>query len=422
DPTTGGESQRYSLNVAWQTTDGDVVTKGNVYGIYYDLDLFSNFTYFLEYPEQGDQFEQKEKRWIVGGNLSRTWQNREFLGNAAEYTLGFQTRHDFIDPIGLYRTSSEKRFLTVREDEVRESSFSLYGEKTVRWTSWFRTITGLRGDLFYFDTATSSLAANEGAEWDGIVSPKFSAIFGPWHDTELYLNYGMGFHSNDARGVNTVVDPNSGDRVPKVDPLVRTMGAEFGIRTQVVPHLTSTLALFWLESDSELVYIGDAGANEAGPGSRRYGIEFANYWRPTRWFSLDAEFAITHARFTDSGNEDYIPDSIPFMFSGGMTLGAHEGDEGFFGTLRARAFERRPLIEDNSVKGKASFIVNAGIGYRKKNWEAAVECLNLFDREDNDIEYDYTSRLPGERADGYDDIHLHPTEPRTFRFRLTYHF
>lgn len=422
DQTTGGESQRYSLNLAFQNTDGDVVTKGNVYGIYYDLDLYSNFTYFLDYPDHGDQFQQKEKRWIIGGNLARTWKDQEFFGTPADYTLGFQTRHDLIDPIGLYRTEARRRFATVREDEVYESSYSVYADSTARWTDWFRTNIGVRGDVFYFDTSQSTLAANEGSEWDGIVSPKFSAIFGPWKDTELYLNYGMGFHSNDARGVNTVVDPNSGDRVDKVDPLVRTMGGEIGVRTQVVPNLTSTLALFWLESDSELVYIGDAGANEAGPGSRRYGIEFANYWRPVRWFSLDAELAITHARFTDSGDEDHIPGSIPFMFSGGMTLGAHAGDEGFFGTLRARAFDRRPLIEDNSVKGKSSFLVNAGVGYRKANWEAAVECLNLFDRDDNDIEYYYTSRLQNERAGGYDDVHLHPTEPRTFRLRVTYRF
>jgi outer membrane receptor protein involved in Fe transport len=140
------------------------------------------------------------------------------------------------------------------------------------------------------------------------------------------------------------------------------------------------------------------------------------------WFTLDAEIAVTHARFTDSGDEDHIPGSIPLMFSGGVTIGAHGNEEGPFATVRARAFDRRPLIEDNSVKGKASFLVNAGIGYRKKNWEAAVECLNVFDRKDNDIEYFYTSRLQGERAEGYDDIHLHPTEPRTFRVRLTYKF
>lgn len=137
---------------------------------------------------------------------------------------------------------------------------------------------------------------------------------------------------------------------------------------------------------------------------------------------LDAEVALTHARFTDSGNEDYIPSSVPFMFSGGLTLGAQPGNEGVFTTLRARAFDQRPLIEDDSVKGKSSFLVNAGIGYRHRKWEAAVECLNLFDRKDNDIEYFYTSRLPGEPLGGFDDTHLHPTEPRTFRVRLTYRF
>jgi hypothetical protein len=422
DPTTGGESQRYSLNAVFQTRDGDVVTKGNVYGIYYDLDLFSNFTYFLDYPEQGDQFEQKEDRFIFGGNIARTWENQDFFGTPAEYTVGLQTRHDVIDGIGLYRTSERNRFLTVREDDVYEGNVGLFAESTMKWTDWFRTNIGVRGDLFYFDTQRSSISANEGSEFDGIVSPKFSAIFGPWNETEFYLNYGMGFHSNDARGVNTVIDPNSGDRIPTVDPLVRTMGAEFGVRTQVIPTLTSTLALFWLQSDSELVYVGDAGLNEPGPGSERYGIEFANYWRPTSWFSMDAEIALTHARFTDSGDQDYIPSSVPVMFSGGVTLGAQGGAEGFFASLRTRAFEQRPLIEDNSVKGKASFLVNGGIGYRKANWEAAVECLNIFDREDNDIEYFYTSRLPGERAEGYDDTHLHPTEPRTFRFRMTYRF
>ena len=137
---------------------------------------------------------------------------------------------------------------------------------------------------------------------------------------------------------------------------------------------------------------------------------------------MDAEFAITHARFTDAGNADYIPNSIPWMFSGGITVGAQHDQDGFFASLRARAFAQRPLIEDNSVKGKSSVLVNAGIGYRYKAWEAALECLNLFDREDNDIEYFYTSRLPGEAAEGVDDIHFHPTEPRMFRLRLTYKF
>lgn len=421
DPTNGGESQRYSLNLEWEARDGDVVTKANVFGIYYDLELFSNFTYFLDYPVHGDQFEQAEKRWIIGGNVARTWENRQLLGHEAEYTVGLQTRHDIISGIGLWRTEQRDRFKNIRQDDVYESSVSVYADSTTHWNDWFRTNMGLRGDLFYFDTQSNN-RANSGDDFAGIVSPKVSAIFGPWHETEFYLNFGTGFHSNDARGVTTHVDPNDGMPIDTVDPLVRTMGGEFGIRTQAVPDLTSTLTFFWLDSDSELVYVGDEGRNEAGPGSRRLGIEWSNYWRPTNWFSLDAEIALTHARFTDAGDDDHIPASVPVMFSAGINLGAQGDTEGLFGNLRARAFGQRPLIEDNSVKGKSSFLVNAGVGYRRKNWEVAAECLNLFDREDNDIEYYYTSRLPGEDSAGVDDIHFHPTEPRTFRFRVTYKF
>jgi hypothetical protein len=421
DDTTGGDSQRYSLNAVWEHRDGNVVTRANVFGIYYDLDLYSNFTYFLENPLHGDQFNQAEKRWVFGGNLSRTWEHQTLFGKDTQNTLGFQTRQDIIDPIGLYKTQSRQRLSTVREDRVYEGSYSLYAENTTRWSDWFRTDVGVRGDLFDFDTQ-SNLAANSGSQWAGIVSPKINLIFGPWHDTEFYLSYGMGFHSNDARGVNNTVDPTSLDRLVSVTPLVRTQGAEFGVRTQAVKNLTSTLTLFWLRSDSELVYVGDAGVNEPGPASQRLGVEWSNYWRPARWFGLDAELAATHVRFIDSPGADRIPDSVPLMFSGGLTVGAQGDDEGFFGTLRARAFAQRPLIEDNSVQGKSSFLVNAAVGYRRRNWEAVLDCLNLFNRDDNDIEYYYTSRLPGEAAAGVDDIHLHPTEPRTFRLRVTYRF
>ena len=421
DQTTGGQSQRYSVNAVVQHQSGDTTTKANLYAIYYDLNLFSDFTYFLDNPQHGDQFNQAEKRWVFGGQVSRTWAQQKLFGKDAEFTVGLQTRHDLIDPIGLYKTEARERLSTVRQDNVYEASVGIYADSTVHWTDWFRTNAGLRGDLFYFDTH-SNLATNSGSKTEGIVSPKFSAIFGPWHETELYLNYGMGFHSNDARGVNNKVDPTTKEKLAPVDPLVRTQGAELGIRTQAVPHLTSALALFWLQSDSELVYVGDEGVNEPGPGSERFGIEWTNYWRPTDWFSLDGEIALTHARFTDSGREDHIPDSVPLMISAGVNLGAQGEADGFFSNVRVRAFGKRPLIEDNSKQGKASFQVNASIGYRHQNWETALECLNVFDRKDNDIEYFYTSRLPGEQAGGYDDVHLHPTEPRMFRLRVTYKF
>jgi hypothetical protein len=411
DPTAGGESQRYSLNVAYEHRDDDVVTRANVYGIYYSLDLFSNFTYFTKGP-LGDQFEQSEQRWVFGGQVSRTWEDRNLFGIESDLTFGFQTRHDLIDGIGLYDTRNRNRLATTRQDDIWEGSAGIYGEMVNRWTPWFRTVLGLRGDLYYFDSLESTVTG-EDTEWAGIVSPKFSAIFGPWHETELYLNFGTGFHSNDSRGVTA--------RTHAADALVRTMGAEIGLRTQAIPKMTTTLAVFWLQSDSELLYVGDAGTNEPGPGSERYGVELATYWRPNHWFSADAEVALTYARLKDSGTADRIPNSVPVMFSGGINLGAQGNADGWFSGMRVRAFTGRPLDETGNIRGRESIMVNATVGYRRKSWEAAVDCLNLLNRNDNDIEYAYESQLRNEAAP-INGTHIHPVEPRMFRFRVTYRF
>lgn len=411
DPTAGGESQRYSLNVAYEHRDDDVVTRANIYGIYYSLDLYSNFTYFTK-GALGDQFEQSEQRWVFGGQLSRTWEKRNLFGIESDLTVGFQTRHDLINGIGLYDTRQRTRLGTVREDDIWEGSAGIYGEMVNRWTPWFRTVLGLRGDLYYFDSLQSTVAG-EDAEWAGIVSPKFSAILGPWNKTELYLNFGTGFHSNDSRGVT------AGNNA--ADALVRTMGGEIGLRTQAIPDVTTTLALFWLQSDSELLYVGDAGTNEPGPGSERYGVELATYWRPNHWFSADAEMAFTYARLKDSGNADRIPNSVPVMFSGGINLGAQGNADGWFTGVRVRAFTGRPLEETGQIEGRESIMVNATVGYRRNNWEATVDCLNLLNRADNDIEYAYESQLRNEAAP-VNDVHFHPVEPRMFRLRVTYRF
>jgi outer membrane receptor protein involved in Fe transport len=260
--------------------------------------------------------------------------------------------------------------------------------------------------------------ANSGDKNDGIVSPKLSAIFGPWADTEFYANAGMGFHSNDARGVTITTDPVTGLAASPVDPLVRTYGYELGLRTEALPDVVSTLALFYLHSDSELIYVGDAGTSEAGPATKRYGIEWSTYWRPNDWLMIDNEVTFAEGKFIDVGPADEIPGAVPITVNAGITVGKTEG---LFGSLRGRFFGKRPLIEDGSVESSASFQVNGRIGYRKNDWEVAIDCLNLLDRKDNDIEYYYESQLPGEAAP-VADIHLHPAEPRTFRLSVTRRF
>lgn len=404
DPTNGGSSERHSLQLHAQTQDGENVTQLNLYGVYYSLGLFSNFT--------GEQFEQSEHRSVLGGNVSRTWNGLSVLGRESSLTLGIQTRTDLIRGIGLYDTTSRQRTNVQRLDNVTQSDVGIFAENTIKWTPWLRTITGLRADTLYFKGTSLTGNANQtGDELHGIISPKFSAIIGPFRKTEFYANFGTGFHSNDARGVVDKTNP--------ADPLPRSVGAELGIRSNAIPTLTTTATLWWLRSESELVYIGDAGTNEAGPGSSRHGLELNAYWTPCEYFSMDAEFSLSHARFTNSPGASYVPNNVPLMFSGGFLLGANGEKTGWFSGTRIRTFGPRPLTDDNRVKSRPLCSVNTNIGYRGKNWEAALECLNLLDRKDNDIEYFYsragTPTPPEER-------HIHPVEPRMLRARFTVHW
>jgi hypothetical protein len=414
DNTVGGETSRYSLMGAWDRELSNGRIHADAYLGKYDLDLFSNFTYFLNDPVNGDQFEQQDGRWFFGGEVRREWD----YGNKNLLTVGFQTRHDVIDGIGLYNTTGTKRNSATRVDDVYESTAGVYVTANHHVNDWFRVQPGLRADGFYFDVDSDN-PANSGDETDAIVSPKLSLIFGPWADTEFYANAGMGFHSNDARGTTIAIDPVTGGPADKVDPLVQTYGFELGARTEAVRDVVSTLALFYLHSDSELLYVGDAGTSEAGPATERFGVEWSTYWRPNDWLMLDNEITLSEGRLLDVGSDDEIPGSVPLTLDTGITIGR---DEGFFGSLRSRYFSPRPLIEDGSVDSRQSWQVNGRLGYRKNDWEVAVDCLNILGRDDNDIEYFYASRLPGEPAAGVEDVHLHPAEPRTFRLSVTRRF
>ena len=279
----------------------------------------------------------------------------------------------------------------------------------------------MRFDGFRFKVSNSNIADNNGERYDGMVSPKLGLIFGPWADTEFYLNGGMGFHSNDARGVNTTVDPSTRESVNKAVPLARTYGAEIGTRTTWVKGLQSTLAIWWLDIDSELLFVGDAGTTEISRPSRRYGLEFANYYSPTDWLTFDADLSFSNSRFRgDDPEGNYIPGSIETVIAAGATVHNYHG---FFGGPRLRFFGPRPLIEDNSVRSDSTILLSAMLGYNiDKTWSVQAELFNLLNRKDSAIDYYYQSRLPGEAAEGVNDIHFHPVEPVSFRLGISAHF
>jgi hypothetical protein len=419
DPTDGGTSSRFSLssNLAQSSAYGQ--SKVSTYVIRSSLNLFNNFTYFLDDPVNGDQFSQTDRRTVYGFDASHAFDVR-FAGIETQTRIGLQTRGDDIQ-IGLLKTLQREVLSTVREDGVREGNIGLWADTTARWTDWLRTTVGIREDYFA-GRVVSDTPQNSGNAQASMTSPKAGIVLGPWYKTEFYGNAGYGLHSNDIRGTTITVDPNDKmtplDRVPL---LVRSKGAEIGIRTKAIEGLTSSLAVFVLDFDSELLFVGDAGTTEPSRPSRRVGVEWTNAYKVLPWMTLDFDLAYTHARFSNFDPVgDFIPGAPAWVASGGVTFG---GDSGWFGALRARYFGPRPLIEDDSVRSQQSLIFNARAGYKFDNsLRLQLDVLNLFNAQTNQIEYYYLSRLPGEPIGGVADRHIHPAEPLAVRLTLAARF
>ena len=423
DPSDHGDAQRYSLS--WQmlrSVDGGEWA-ASAYAIRSRLKLFSNFTYYLDNPVDGDQFEQAESRQVLGGGLSRLWQG-QLAGLESNTTLGVQWRKDSLRPVGLYAARDGQRTGVTQESRVEQSSVGVHAQNETRWLPWLRTVAGLRADRLKVDV-TSNIDANSGARSAWINSPKFSLILGPWARSEIFLNWGQGFHSNDARGITARVTARTGEAIDPAVPLVRTQGREIGFRSEWIPGLQSSVALWQLDMASELVFVGDAGETEASGASRRHGVEFNNHYRATPWLILDLDLALSQARFRqmqgDAPNAGrHVPGAVNKVLSAGATV---IGLGPWSGQFQLRYFGPRPLIEDDSVRSLGTTLAYVRVAYLlSADTRVTLDVFNLFNRRVSDIDYYYASRLPGEPAGGVSDIHSHPAEPRTLRLSLSTHF
>jgi hypothetical protein len=456
DPSDGGNSSRFSLSARLAETDDAGAWHSNVYAIKSKLDLYNNFTYFRSDPVNGDQFHQHDDRTLVGGSVSRMIRG-SVAGVPMETTFGLQTRYDNID-VALTDTVQRQFLSNVRTDGVKEGSAGIYAENVIHWTDWLRTIVGWRGDLYTANVNSIYDPANSGNAKTAIGSPKFSIIFGPFYKTELFLSAGMGFHSNDARGVTITEDPtDSSNKLSSSPFLVRTKGGEVGVRTKIVPGLNSSVSVFVLDQASEILFSGDAGDTEPSRPSERIGVEWTNDYRPVSWLNIDADLAMTRARFVggfDTAQQDiydslagfpqaqignapgnYIPGAPNMVASAGFELGEKTG---WFGGLKLRYLGPRPLTEDNAFVSPATALLNGRVGYRwASGWRVQLDAFNLTDSRTDQISYAYGSLIktdnlfalcfPSSGAstvpaavcqNGVMDRVLHPVEPLAFRLTV----
>jgi hypothetical protein len=471
NPTDGGNSQRHSLQAEWHRQNDHSRTQIMAYGFYYYLNLFSDFTYYLDDPVKGDQFEQQDSRFVLGVDVRHTIFSNWF-GRKVENTFGLQVRNDWVHN-GLYRTEdrvrTDKNDINACNDEpidacsadsnltavlpadtdvnrFTETMFGFYVENKIQWAEKFRTVLAFRGDevrdavtsLTPSYTATelpgapvvNFAAANSGTVTQFMPEPKASLIFGPWRKTEFYVQGGFGFHSNDARGATQREEPISPDNpfptaTSRIPALIQTKGSEVGVRTTAAPHLQSTFSLWYLHSQSELLQDGDTGSTVASLSpSNRYGVEWANYYTPLEHWAFDFDFADSRAYFTEIDPDDAapsspggkrVPEAVGLVASAGATMHDYKR---FSASLRLRAFGPRDLTSDGIYRSNATVLLNAEVRYRlAKKWSFVVEALNLLNRKDHDIDYAYTSRITPTADAAFTDV-FHPVEPLQVRFGL----
>ena len=414
DATDGGDTARYSLSAEWQRQQADSRTRVSAYAMRYRLKLWSNFSYALDNPVAGDQFLQVDSRNVVGLSASHSM-DHALAGLPARSEIGLQLRHDRIR-VGLFNTTARQVLGdTTRDDSLRVTGAGLYGQTALALAPWLRAVVGLRADQLHTQVdASRTLAVNSGTARASQLSPKFSLIAGPWGRTEFFVNAGRGLHSNDARGSTLRIDPKTGEAADRVPPLVAARGFELGARSQALPGLQSSVALWQLQSASELVYIGDAGSTEASAASQRRGVEFNNHWTPAPWLLVDADFAWTHGRLVTG---DRIPNAVDKVASLAATL--HK-----LGPWRAglhwRYLGAGALVQDNSVRSQPILTSNLRLGHQLpglgQDSELTLDVFNLFNRPVNDIQYFYTSQPAGRPAAA--GLHVHPAEPRGARLTL----
>ena len=415
DPSEGGKTTRWRglLNYHYDAPDGGTLY-ANAYAQYYKLDLWSNFTFLLNDPVNGDGIQQSDRRDMYGGELGYRRAGKVADMDAAG-TAGVQVRVDDIHP-RLGTQTKRNPTGTTTDTDVLEASYSPFVKVELQPKPWMRFVAGLRGDLFTFDVrnrCASCAARPAGRDTTMLVLPKANLILGPWFRTEFFANYGEGFHSNDARAaVAGAASPLARARTYEVGARTRPWGAE-GMEL---------IATLWaIDLDSELVFVGDEATTEARGPTRRRGMEVAA--RGPIWGPLSFNGSVTWTK-AEFNNGDRIPLAPELTAYGAAIV---QWPKGLTTQLQATYLGVRSLTEDNSIKAPSWLDFDLTMRYKlpvrldRGRLEAFFFVQNLFDTQWEQATFAFRSRLQGEPA-GVTDIHFVPGTSRFVMGGMAWYF
>lgn len=411
DNTEGGNTNRTNLSVkltrqgkrGWNSSD-------QLYYINYHFNLYSNFTFFLNDPVNGDGINQRETRNIYGytGSVSKKYK----VGRKDAATeIGYGLRYDDISDIQLNRSVKRNFKEHVQKGDIRELNAFMYVDQDISVSKKFNINTGLRYDFFSF--GYKNILAGDMSfkrQHRVTISPKLNFNYTPDNTVKFFLNTGIGFHSDDAR---VILNNEADDILPKV------LGADLGAVIKPARNILIKAAVWYLLSEQEFVYVGDEGIIEAGGKTRRAGVDASVRCQVRDW--LYADIDLNYARPRSIGvpkGENYVPLAPQFTSIGGLTV---KTKKGLSGSLRYRYIGDRPANETNSVVAKGYLLADALISYAWKQFELSASMENIFNREWKEAQFDTESRLRSEPAP-VSEIHYTPGTPRFFKAGIAFNF
>ena len=411
DDTEGGETERTNFNVTFDKYINDnTKLKANAFYSHYAFELYSNFTFFLEDPINGDQIKQKEDRNIFGVNTAIS--HTTFLGETELIlTFGIGIRHDISDDTELSRTLNRSTILeNIQLGDINQTNIDAFVNAEFEFGK-LKIAPALRLDYFKF-MYNDALQTNYKtlSETKTIVSPKLNFFYNAQDNLQLYLKSGLGFHSNDTR----VVVANGGEAV-----LPRSYGVDLGTVWKPFSKLIVNSALWYLFLEQEFVYVGDAGIVEPSGKTRRYGLDLGLRYQLNDWLFLDTDATLTNARSIDEPDgEDYIPLAPDFTLTGGLSI---DDLNGFSGGLRFRYLDDRAANEDNSIVAEGYMVTDFNVNYTLNQITFGLAVENLFDVDWNETQFATESRLQNE-VESVEEIHFTPGIPFFLKGTVSYRF
>ncbi len=385
DPSDGGRVKLGTLSGYYSRafTNGDTLRADGFLGRSL-FDLYSNFTYYLNDPANGDAFQQHDSRLQQGAN-AQYMHPQHFGAVLANFTAGANF-HDNQINVGLYARQARVPIEVTTRAHAHVTNEAGYAQESLSlFNGRLLAGAGVRFDEFRYGVLDQVFPARSGVQWAGRWQGKGNLALTPARrlPLTLHVNYGRGINSVDARGV---VQMPGQPRLATTDFYQAGTSSNFG-------RLSISTDLFLIDHSNEQVYIPDDGSFEFKGPSRAYGFEAKSSVELTQHLSLNGGITkISNAFFLGGDHRIYVDSAPHFVANAALTLASWNR---WSGSLRMRAINHYRLDgEDPSIVASGHTVFDLGIARQiNRRLELNLSFDNLTNRDYYETQNYFESRV-----------------------------